>query len=92
VNADTKVKYQGTFSDNNGILAQVLAHPGNSTGNYNYNNALGYFMGDVNMDGKVKYQGPTNDPVHIFVNVVGLYTTLNTAGLYNYDLFIEQLP
>jgi CshA-type fibril repeat protein len=92
VNADNKVKYQGPASDNTGILAQVLSYPTNTTATYNFNNALGYFMGDVNMDGKVKYQGIGNDPQHIFVNVVGLYTTLNTAALYNYDLFIEQMP
>ena len=44
------------------------------------------------MDGKVKYQGVSNDVTPIFVNVVGLYTTLNTLGLYNYDLMVEQIP
>ena len=89
--ADFKVKYQGTSSDNTQILAQVLSFPGNISSSYNYNNALGYFSGDVNMDGRVKYQGATNDPSFIFANVVGLYG-LNSSALYNYDLFIEQLP
>ena len=91
-NIPTKIKYQGTASDNTTVLAQVLADPGNPSGAYNYNLAFGYFNGDINMDGKVKYQGPSNDITFVFVNVVGLYTTLNTLGLYNYDLFVEQLP
>jgi hypothetical protein len=91
-NADKKVKYQGTASDNISVLTQVLGHPGNTFSTYNYNAALGYYSGDVNMDGKVKYQGPQNDVTFIFVNKVGLYLPLNTLGLYNYDLFIEQLP
>jgi CshA-type fibril repeat protein len=91
-NANTKVKYQGTATDNTTILTQVLGFAGNTAATYNYNNAFGYFMGDVNMDGKVKYQGTSNDASYIFVNVIGLYTTLNTALLYNYDLFLEQLP
>ncbi len=91
-NANNKVKYQGTSSDNIPVLTQVLNFPGNTSGTYNYNLAFGYFSGDVNMDSKVKYQGPANDVSFIFVNIVGLYTTLNTAALYNYDLFLEQLP
>lgn len=90
-NVISKVKYQGTFSDNTQLLAQVLAYVGNA-GAYNFNLAFGYFTGDVNMDGKVKYQGVSNDVTPIFVNVVGLYTTLNTLGLYNYDLMVEQIP
>jgi CshA-type fibril repeat protein len=90
-NINTKVKYQGTASDNSILLAQVLAYPGNTLSSYNYNLAFGYFNGDINMDGKVKYQGPTNDATFIFTNVIGLYT-LNTAVLYNYDLFLEQTP
>ncbi len=90
-NANTKVKYQGTSSDNNLILAQVLSHPANTLGTYNFNNAFGYYAGDVNMDGKVKYQGTQADPSFIFINMIGLYG-LNIMDLYNYDLFLEQLP
>lgn len=92
LNVPTKVKYQGTFSDNTSVLTPVLAYPTNNAGFYNFNLAFGYFNGDVNMDGKVKYQGPSNDVTFIFVNMIGLYSTLNTLGLYNYDLFLEQLP
>lgn len=91
-NANNKVKYQGVGNDNAAILTQVLTFPGNTAGFYNYNLAFGYFSGDVNMDGKVKYQGAANDSAHIFTNAIGLYNTLNTLGLYNYDLFLEQLP
>ncbi|AEE49991.1 hypothetical protein [Haliscomenobacter hydrossis] len=89
-NADTKVKYQGTNSDNSSVLNQVLGHP-NATGTYNFDQGFGYFYGDINMDGKVKYQGTNNDPTFIFTNMITNYT-LNTLDLYNYDLFIEQLP
>ena len=57
----------------------------------NFNNAFGYYSGDVNMDGKVKYQGTQADPSFIFINMIGLYG-LNIMDLYNYDLFLEQLP
>lgn len=91
-NADGKVKYQGSSSDVSVVLANVLTAPGNTTIAFNYNNAFGYFAGDINLDGKVKYQGSGNDPIFIFTNVLSNYLSLNTAGLYNYDLFVEQLP
>ncbi|MBK9488883.1 MAG: cadherin domain-containing protein [Haliscomenobacter sp.] len=90
-NADVKVKYQGPSNDNATILSQVLTHPSNVSGTYNFDLALGYFSGDINMDGKVKYQGTGNDPAFIFANIITNYT-LNLMDLYNYDLFIEQLP
>jgi len=90
-NVDIKVKYQGTLNDQPAILSQVLAHPGNTGGVYNYDGGFGYFSGDINMDGKVKYQGPGNDVNFIFFNAITAYP-LNVADLYNYDLFREQLP
>lgn len=90
-NADNKVKYQGSANDNATILSQVLTHPGNTGGVYNYNSGFGYYSGDINLDGKVKYQGTGNDANFIFFNVVTAYTP-NTGDLYNYDLFREQLP
>ncbi len=90
-NADVKVKYQGPSNDNATILSQVLTHPSNVSGTYNFDLALGYFSGDINMDGKVKYQGSGNDPAFIFANIITNYT-LNLMDLYNYDLFVEQLP
>ena len=90
-NADVKVKYQGPSNDNATILSQVLNHPSNVSGTYNFDLALGYFSGDINMDGKVKYQGSGNDPAFIFANIITNYT-LNLMDLYNYDLFVEQLP
>ena len=90
-NADVKVKYQGPSNDNATILSQVLTHPSNVSGTYNFDLALGYFSGDINMDGKVKYQGSGNDPAFIFANIITNYT-LNLMDLYNYDLLLEQLP
>ena len=92
VNADGKVKYQGPSADVNQILAQALSFPENNQSSYNYDNGFGYFFPDVNMDGKVKYQGVASDGVHIFVNVILNYAGLNTNSLYNFDLFLEQLP
>ena len=91
-NVNTKVKYQGTANDNTIVLTQVLGYPTNILSTYNFNLAFGYFNGDINMDGKVKYQGSTNDASLIFSNVIGQYNSLNTIGLYNYDLFLEQTP
>lgn len=90
-NADNKVKYQGSSNDNATILSQVLTHPGNTGGVYNYNSGFGYYGGDINMDGKVKYQGTGSDANFIFFNVITAYSP-NVGDLYNYDLFREQLP
>ncbi len=89
-NGDGKVKYSGVTNDPSSILTQALAFPGNTTGLYNYNNAVGYFSGDVNMDGKVKYSGLTNDPAFILNNIVAYPS--NTTGLYNYNNFNQQIP
>lgn len=89
-NGDRKVKYQGSSNDPNTVLSQVLSFPGNSTGSYTYDNAIGYFSGDVNMDRKVKYAGSTNDVNIIFANVINYPP--NTSGSYTYNNFIEQLP
>ena len=89
--ADNKVKYQGPNTDNAPILVRVLTDPGNTASTYNYSNALGYDLTDINMDGRTKYQGIQNDPSYIFLNVLFNYP-LNTGGLYNYDFLIEQLP
>jgi hypothetical protein len=91
-NADNKVKYLGNSNDNLTIQAEVTGDNGNVNLNHNYNNAFGYFDGDINMDGKVKYQGSLNDPTFIFMNVLFHYAPVNTLGLYDYDLFLEQLP
>jgi len=71
-------------------LAQVLGFPGNG-GIFNYDLAIGYFSGDLNMDAKVKYQGTTNDPGFMFLNLITNFV-LNTLDLYNFDLFSEQIP
>lgn len=91
VNADGKVKYEGLDNDLGAILAEVLSFGANTSAFYNYDLALGYFFGDVDMDGKVKYQGVSDDTGFVFVNII-TYFLLNTDDLYNYDLFIEQIP
>jgi hypothetical protein len=88
---DNKVKYQGPSTDNTPILVRVLTDPGNTSPTYNFNNSTGYDLSDINMDGQTKYQGVNNDPSYIFLNVLFNYS-LNTGGLYNYDLLVEQLP
>ena len=90
-NADGTVKYAGTSKDPTNILAQVLGFPGNTSGLYSYNSALGYFPGDINMDRKVKYSGTSPiDPGLILTNVLAYPP--NTGGLYSYSLFTRQLP
>ncbi|MCR9103259.1 MAG: thrombospondin type 3 repeat-containing protein [bacterium] len=90
--ADDQVKYQGPGSDPSIALVEVLSDPGNTASAYNYDNTLGYYFSDINMDGKAKYQGPANDVSFIFTNVVLNYSGLNMQSVYNYDLFLEQLP
>jgi hypothetical protein len=85
---DNKIKYQGTGSDRNAILTQVLNHPGNTLFEFNYNFATGYFSGDINMDGQVKYQGSGSDSNILLTNV--LTYTINTTPIF--DFMIEQIP
>ena len=90
--ADVKVKYVGAGNDQTVTFAQALSHVGNASQLYNYDFATPvYLQGDVNMDGKVKYRGANNDCNFIFYNVITKFT-VNAADLYNYDLFVEQLP
>ncbi|WP_177225997.1 hypothetical protein, partial [Arsenicibacter rosenii] len=86
-----RVKYQGPDNDLLKVFSEVMTYPGNLSQTYNYDQAYGYFFGDVNLDGKVKYQGPNNDANIIFMNVIDLYP-FNTGKLYNFDLLLEQLP
>jgi hypothetical protein len=81
-NADNKVKYVGIDNDQIPVFSQVV------------NDFVGpvYLGGDINMDGKVKYRGPNNDASFNFFNVITNFALINTGSLYNYDLFIEQLP
>jgi len=92
-NADKKVKYVGVDNDQIPVFSQAVNYTTNTTQQYNYDFATPvYLVGDVNMDAKVKYRGPNNDASFIFFNVITKYAGLNTGALYNYDLFIEQIP
>jgi hypothetical protein len=84
-----KVKYNGSGTDLPGILSNVVSYPGNA-GAYNFSNARGYLIGDVNLDGRSLYIGSGNDGAFILSNVVNY--PLNSAKTYNYDLFLQQLP
>jgi hypothetical protein len=92
-NADKKVKYVGVGNDQIPVFGQAVNYVTNTTQQYNFDFATPvYLSGDINMDAKVKYRGPNNDTSFIFFNVITKYALLNTGALYNYDLFIEQLP
>lgn len=92
-NADNKVKYVGVDNDQIPVFSQAVNYVNNTTQQYNYDFATPVYLGgDINMDAKVKYRGPNNDASFIFFNVITKYAGLNTGALYNYDLFIEQLP
>jgi hypothetical protein len=92
-NADNKVKYVGVDNDQIPVFSQAVNYTTNTTQQYNYDFATPVYLGgDVNMDAKVKYRGPNNDASFIFFNVITKYAGLNTGALYNYDLFIEQIP
>ena len=90
-NADSKVKYDGSANDRIKLANDVLTFPGNSTSlNLNYDNALGYFQGDIDMNGKAKYDGAQNDRI-IIQNIVLTYP-LNGLILNNFNDLLEQLP
>jgi hypothetical protein len=92
-NADKKVKYVGVGNDQIPVFGQAVNYVTNTTQQYNIDFATPvYLSGDINMDAKVKYRGPNNDTSFIFFNVITKYALMNTGALYNYDLFIEQLP
>jgi len=89
--ADNKVKYDGSANDRIKLANDVLTFPGNSTSlNLNYDNAIGYFQGDVDMNGKAKYDGAQNDRI-IIQNIVLTYP-LNGLTLNNFNDLLEQLP
>ncbi len=91
--ADIKVKYVGVGNDQVPGFSQALGYSGNTGQQYNYDFATPvYLSGDVNLDAKVKYRGPNSDPTFIFFNVITKYAGLNVGALYNYDLFLEQIP
>lgn len=91
-NHDGKVVYTGLSTDLNTIFTEVLTAPGNTVNQlYNYNSAVGYYYGDVNMNGKVSYQAVGNDSQTIFTNLLTNYL-LNSAKLYNFTFFVEQIP
>lgn len=94
--ADAKVKYDGSANDRNQILVDMSTYYSQHIEPsflfpLNYDFAIGYFMGDINMDGKVKYDGTNNDRVVIQAIVVGLYG-LNTEYSNNFNNLIEQIP
>lgn len=94
-NGDGKIIYQGPGNDANTILTEVLLFDdgsgnSNSAFAYNYDQAEGYFAGDINMDGKVIYQGPGNDLNSILTSV--LLFSFNTLFAYNYDGLVQQMP
>jgi hypothetical protein len=88
--ANRKLKFTNPSDDQNTLFFDVFAHPDNSVGNANYNNAIGYYQGDFNMNGKSKYDNPNDDKNLLFSQIL-LYA-LNTQYLSNFDFFIEQIP
>ncbi len=88
--ANRKLKFTNPGDDQNVLFFDVFSSPDNTTGNANYNNAIGYFQGDFNMNGKSKYDNPNDDKNLLFSQIL-LYE-LNTQYLSNFDFFIEQVP
>ncbi|GAB3742617.1 beta strand repeat-containing protein [Spirosoma lituiforme] len=86
---NNKVKYIGSGTDLPGILSNVLNYSGSAAA-YNFSNAYGYFIGDVNLDGRSLYIGSGNDGAFILSNVLNY--PLNNTKVYNYDLLLQQLP
>lgn len=86
---NSKVKYIGSGTDLSGILSNVLNYPGSASA-YNFSNAYGYLIGDVNLDGRSLYIGSGNDGAFILSNVLNY--SLNSTKVYNYDLLLQQLP
>ncbi|HEX4875637.1 MAG TPA: HYR domain-containing protein, partial [Chitinophagaceae bacterium] len=87
---DRQVKYRAPNDDPFQVLRDVLLYPSNTTRQYNYDFAFGYFAGDVDMNSKAKYQAPNDDVFLIFRQVL-LYP-LNTTRQYNFDFVLEQIP
>lgn len=78
------------IGDSNRLLAAVASVQDPANILYNYDNALGYFTEDLNLDGKVKYQGATPD-AFILTRMIVTYP-LNTSQVLNFDHFKEMLP
>ncbi|MEM6316090.1 MAG: Ig-like domain-containing protein [Bacteroidota bacterium] len=89
-NADNKVKYDGGANDRIKLANDVLTFPANSGFNLNYDNAIEYLQGDIDLSGKAKYDGGSND--RILIQNIVLTFPLNTLTLNNYNDLLEQLP
>jgi len=89
-NGDNKVKYDGSANDRIRLANDVITHPSNSGFNLNFDNAIDYLQGDIDMDGKAKYDGGSND--RILIQNIALTYPLNTLTLNNYNDLLEQLP
>ncbi|PRY27025.1 hypothetical protein CLV58_13527 [Spirosoma oryzae] len=87
--ASGKVKYSGAGSGLPTLLSNIVNYPG-GTAAFNYTNAYGYLNGDVNLDGRSLYIGNGNDGAIILGNILAY--PLNSSGVYNYNLMLQQLP
>lgn len=87
-NGDDRVRYQGSSNDTNYIKDEVLADPGNGSGNnlYFY---FGYDNADIDMDSRIRYQGSSND-ANIIKDIVLAHP--NNDALNNLFFFLQQLP
>lgn len=87
-NGDDRVRYQGSSNDANYIKDEVLADPGNGSGNnlYFY---FGYDNADIDMDSRIRYQGSANDS-NIIKDIVLAHPS--NGALNNLFFFLQQLP
>lgn len=89
-NGNKQAKFQGLTRDPQQIFVDVIGHP-NSMGNPLFDEAYGYYGGDVNMDGKAtQVVGPTGDLTLIRASTDRF--PLNTVPAADFDFMYEQVP
>ena len=93
-NNNGKVNHKSVENDANIIYNDIFGYPidvenGVYSYNANFDNALGYNPGDINLDSKSKFVNP-NDDTNILKYSLHSYP-LNTAYTNYFDLFDEQL-
>ena len=88
--ADGLLKGDGPNDDLSFLYEDVVFHPDNAEMSAGFDNAIGYYNSDFNMNSKAKFQNPYDDKNMMLAQC--LFYINNSNFLTNFNFFKEQLP